>query len=367
MEPATLMYLQQGIWHLIEMQVGLNPILRSRIDFRDQIRNRELARYGSLFRNYGTIDLSAASDSVSYELVKQLFRGTWLYRFLVCLRSTNTRLPNGDVIELKKFAPMGSALCFPVETIVFAAICQLVTRDCLHSQTYSVFGDDIIAPTDKIPEICDLLSQLGFKVNTSKSFVEPECWFRESCGGEYCDGVDVTPLRISRKYYSLKDDETLPEIVSLCNNAYRYGYRHLRRSLLGRLERDGYQLVFSPNGLLSDNYTNYHTRSRANKDLQIVEFLGHRIESRIDRIEEGWQAESLAYQNWLSATAFRGTRIEWFDPNTGDAKLRNVSTTPKFDARSFQSKIGSAKTELRLGWIPEGSEVDLFGPQAFKP
>lgn len=123
MEPVTLMYFQQGVWREIDRVVRRSTYLRDRICFEEQSRNTELAKRGSIERNYATIDLSSASDSVSYKLVKEVFRGTKLLRYIFATRSRKTLLPDGRVIVLKKFAPMGSALCFPIETILFASIC----------------------------------------------------------------------------------------------------------------------------------------------------------------------------------------------------------------------------------------------------
>lgn len=215
MEPATLMYLQQGIWGEIDRVVGSSPWLRSHIGFHDQGRNQSFAKEGSISRGFATIDLSAASDSVSYKLVKRIFRGTPLLKYIVATRSRRTLLPDGRIVKLKKFAPMGSALCFPIETIIFAAICQYVTREHGVTKDYSVFGDDIIVPTQCAEDVMITLEVLGFRVNREKSFFDPDCWFRESCGAEFCDGFDVTPLRVSRKYNHTQQLERLTDRKSV--------------------------------------------------------------------------------------------------------------------------------------------------------
>lgn len=153
MEPTTLQYCQQGVWSEIDRVVASSKFLKARIGFHEQERNQRLAKRGSINRNYATIDLSAASDSVSYALVKKLFRGTKLLRYLVATRSRRTLLPDGRLISLKKFAPMGSALCFPVETIIFASICAYVTHGHGVSGDFSVFGDDIIVPTQCVEQV----------------------------------------------------------------------------------------------------------------------------------------------------------------------------------------------------------------------
>lgn len=305
MESPTLMYFQQGVWLEIDRLVGCDPYLRKHIGFHEQDRNKSLAQEGSLHRNYATIDLSAASDSVSYELVKSLFAGTKLLRFLVATRSRRTLLPDGQLIWLKKFAPMGSALCFPVETIIFAAVCELVTQEHRIPGKYSVYGDDIIVPTQCVERALEILKKLGFRVNHSKSFVDTTCWFRESCGGEYCDGFDVTPLRVSRKYSSVEHDERLMELIDLANESYKRNFRNLRLFLINQIRKMGYKPLFAPTALLADNYTNYHADKRWNAGLQRVEVAVSRLATITSKKARSTQDETIRYRHWLATTSRR--------------------------------------------------------------
>lgn len=301
MEPSTLQYMQQGILGEIQRVVASSWWLKSHISFRDQERNQRLAREGSISRNYATIDLSAASDSVSYALVCKLFVGTPLFRYLVATRSTRTLLPDGRLINLKKFAPMGSALCFPVETIIFAAICQYVTREHGVTKDYSVYGDDIIVPTQCVSDTMLILETLGFSVNRGKSFYDSTCWFRESCGGEYCDGFDVTPMKVSRRYKHEERDVQIAGLIDLANAAYKKGFRNLRAFFIRKLRDAKYVALFAPTSLMSDNYTNYHTKRRWNPNLQ-------RIECRISDVHtkyKGKKDEDVRYRHWLESTANR--------------------------------------------------------------
>lgn len=307
MEPATLMYFQQGIWREIDRVVLRDPYLRSHIDFHDQERNKALARRGSIERGYATIDLSAASDSVSLELVKGVFRGTSLLRYLLATRSRETLLPDGAVIPLKKFAPMGSAVCFPVETLIFASVCELVTRELRVPGHYSVFGDDIIVPTNCVDRTMQVLGILGFRVNHDKSFYRSDCWFRESCGGEYCDGFDVTPLRVTRRYSHRERDVRLEGLIDSANNAYQRGFRNLREFYLLKIRETGLVPLFAPTAILADNYTNYHTRHRWRKSLQRIEV---RISDTSDRYtvdDLSSQDESIRYRHWLELASHRKT------------------------------------------------------------
>lgn len=316
MEPATLQYFQQGVWKVVDRMVARNSYLRSRIGFHDQVRNQQLARRGSIERNFATIDLSAASDSVSYKLVKQLFKGTWILRYLVALRSKRTILPDGRVIDLKKFAPMGSALCFPIETFVFASICEIVTREYHVNGKYSVFGDDIIVPTQCVESVMQVLESLGFHVNRSKSFYKDDCWFRESCGGEYCDGFDVTPMKVSRRYASREQLVRLTSLIDMANIAYSHNYKNLRHFFLRKLRDNGYVALFAPSELLSDNYTNYHTKTRWNKNLQRIDVKVTSIVTKYKEADLLSQNEEIRYRHWFESTAERSTIGDGFESVT---------------------------------------------------
>lgn len=302
MEPTTLQYFQQGVWRAIDGLVQRSGYLRNRIGFHDQTRNQHLARVGSIERSYATIDLSAASDSVGYDLVKKLFRGTWLPRFILATRSTRTKLPDGDILTLKKFAPMGSALCFPVETILFASICEKVTRDHRVSGDYSVFGDDIIVPTQCVEDLMRYLEALGFRVNREKSFYLSDCWFRESCGGEYCDGFDVTPMRVSRQYSHQVRRDQFTSLIDLANSAYTRGFFNLRYFFIAMLKKHDISPLFGPHQLLSDNYSNYQTKKRWNTALQRIEIRAHALVSKAPLEDHSDLRESIRYRHWFEST-----------------------------------------------------------------
>lgn len=317
MEPATLMYFQQGVMEVIYKYVDHDLYLRGHIGFREQNRNRLLAQRGSLSRQYATLDLSAASDSVGYELVKKLFKGTWLLRYLVTLRSTHTRLPDGSLLAMRKYAPMGSSLCFPVETIVFAAVCEQITRGHRFFADYSVYGDDIIVPTACADATIRALSNLGFRVNLSKSFYTEKCPYRESCGREYFDGFDVTPMRISRKYNAKECDDRFTALIDLANSAYDKNLYALRHFFLRKMRNEGIKPYFDPTSLRADNYTNYHLDKRLNISYQRFEVRASSLkEKRISSPhihDDNLQLrEQIRYLHWLQSTYQRKILREAF-------------------------------------------------------
>jgi hypothetical protein len=98
-------------------------------------------------------------------------------------------------IVLEKFSAMGNGYTFELETAIFLAICNAVyvTRGYTPhvSKNVFVFGDDIIVETELAADVIAALRFFGFKPNEKKTFLSGP--FRESCGGDYFEGVDVRP------------------------------------------------------------------------------------------------------------------------------------------------------------------------------
>lgn len=277
-EPATLQWYQQGFLSSLRDYISSHRYLRRRIDLigqnRDhdpQKRNRDLAWEGSVDGSFSTIDLSAASDSVSTQLVKSWFNKSCLREALWCTRSRRSVLPDGSLLDMNKFAPMGSALCFPIECIVFAAIVEASIREVGDSpmqSRYCIFGDDIVVETKYTNVLFRRLSENGFVVNTSKSFFSTNSpIFRESCGGEYMDGMDVTPIRLSRKFNGIRmdgryDPSRISACCDLCNRTYTR-LPSVRRYIISQLNqlRPEYRVLFSDDGergVFSPSATNHH-------------------------------------------------------------------------------------------------------------
>jgi hypothetical protein len=238
-EPIAHQWIQGGIQRWFEEQVVYTPLRRC-INFRDQSESQRLALEGSRDRLIATVDLSAASDRLSSRLVEYAFQSNpALLDALHACRSRLTRLPNGEVHRMRKFAPMGSAVCFPVQTIVFTGLALFSimltrggsVRDAMESYTHEVqvFGDDIILPIDSYPVLCKLLTSLRLKVNENKSFASG--FFREACGMDAFNGVDVTPTRVKR-IYSKSDPSALQATVEASNNLFRKGLWNTSAALL---------------------------------------------------------------------------------------------------------------------------------------
>jgi hypothetical protein len=352
-EPTSLQYFQQGAMDLIMNFVSDHNYLNRRISFRDQSKSAELARLGSIFGDYATIDLSSASDSVTLYMVKRVFRGTWVLPLLITTRSDNTKLFDGQVIKLNKFAPMGSAVCFPIETIVFAACCEHVRRTGGGRADYRVFGDDIVIQEAAVEQLLHVLAACHFKVNVTKSFWGTTLLnFREACGGEYFNGEEVTPLRVSRGFksttrFTAQSADHISAYISFANQAFDAGYLQLRREILLHLKNHMPKwlfdsLIFSVDGsrgikTFEDCCTNYKLESRTNANLQLKEVHGNvpKSISRFTSCEECLQSlafchrtkeqcEYIRYYEWLRRTDYQSEEPRVVDGSLQICPARSV-------------------------------------------
>lgn len=177
----------------------LDSYLPDGIKLHDQTLNQTLAKAGSLDGSYATLDLSNASDTVSRTLVQEVFPPQFVqYLLRVC---PTHYVINGENRLLYALATMGNSMTFVIESLVFWAICEAVRRvvssfTCEVYLPSRVYGDDIIVDTRLAQTTIDWLEALGFEVNTNKSFFTGN--YRESCGEEYYNGINVSTLYFPR-------------------------------------------------------------------------------------------------------------------------------------------------------------------------
>lgn len=223
LEPAEYMWCQQGVKRLLYNHIETKSIAKGQINFTDQSVNRALARN---WIDFETLDMSRASDRNSLVLVEQLFCKTEIWPALRACRTPGTVLPNGRVLMYKKFAPMGSAVCFPVEALVFYALAVAVLHMSgmplfLALRRVYVYGDDLIVPRGYYASLDKVFTQVGLKFSVDKCCVSGK--FRESCGFDAFDGVKVTPVRL--KVVTSTSDQDLVRILEHCNALNKAGYR----------------------------------------------------------------------------------------------------------------------------------------------
>lgn len=226
-EPSINVYFQLGVGAHIKTR-----LLKAGIDLKDgQTLHRQWAQSASRNRDKATIDLSNASDTVCRKLVELLLPADW-FQLLNCLRSPKTRI-EGKWVYLEKFSSMGNGFTFELETLIFAAVCHAMGSGKPHVD-FHVFGDDIIVPTDVAHDVVALLRFLGFETNARKTFVDGP--FRESCGGDFFNGVAVRP-------HYVKTNPTEPQHwISVANGIRRMVRENHRFDLPFSTYRSAWQL-----------------------------------------------------------------------------------------------------------------------------
>jgi hypothetical protein len=204
----------------IFLQLAIGSVLRSKlqrvgIDLNDQSRNQFLAKRGSLNGDLATLDLAAASDTVSRELIYELFPVDWAILLDQC-RSPEIKA-FGSWIKLEKFSSMGNGFTFELESLIFWSLTVASLEAMGQQGDVGIYGDDIILPSPCVPLLTEVLDTLGFSLNMEKSYVAG--YFRESCGKHYWNGTDVTPI------YQKEEVASEPEYYRAANRLYRCALR----------------------------------------------------------------------------------------------------------------------------------------------
>lgn len=199
LEENEVQYLQQAFRHAIYDWIETRSPAKGRICFTDQSVNQRLALAGSYTGLLATLDESEASDRILRSLVSWLYQDLDFHDALMALSTRVIEFPkefNEPPLRTVKYAPMGSALCFPImATVHWALIKAIVSLTGLGSAVQEeiyVYGDDIIIPVSAVEAVLTYLPRFGMKLNKSKSFWRSG--FRESCGVHAYNGVDITPV-----------------------------------------------------------------------------------------------------------------------------------------------------------------------------
>lgn len=214
----------------IVLQKGIGSCMRERLksyhfgyDLNDQAsKNQQYAKIGSVNSDIVTIDLSAASESITTVLVEFLLPPKW---FKIC-NDTRTKFTKYDESSLHKnykFSAMGNGFTFELESIIFFALTLACSQALGVTGLYSdydvfSFGDDIICNSKVVDLLTEVFDYCGFSINHEKSYTKPHP-FRESCGADYWNGQNIRPLFVKE----LPKDEI--DFLKLANAIRRYACR----------------------------------------------------------------------------------------------------------------------------------------------
>lgn len=343
-EPTCHQWCQQSVRDFLTTRLSESP-LKYTIDFSRQDTSRALALSSSSDGTLATIDLSSASDRLSCYVVQRIFRAN--ISLLGAMISSRTRYIYNEIDakqpklhKLRKFAAMGSALTFPVQSIAFAILtcaAGMYTEGASvkewkqYMKRVRVYGDDIIAPVSWVPEIRHLFSVLWLKINDSKTFSNGK--FRESCGADAYDGALVSPVSFLEHPDEAKPS-TLRSVVDSANNAHRAGLWRTSRwleSLIPPIWKKFLPVVPAGSGAFGlhtfGNVAQYPGKNRWNTEL-------HRWESL------SWVLKPSS----LESSRFEGAQnlLQYF---TEDPSLSDVT-----DWES--GRFGRPTVRLVRGWVP---------------
>lgn len=197
--PSLNIFIDKGVGSVIE------SILRKlgiHLDTQPNI-NRWMAKKGSTDGKFSTIDCSSASDT----LYHRIWCGDKILpsplRWWIDITRPEFIKVKDEWVPLHMVQSMGSGLTFPLQTLIFLAITR-VAYSALglrwsafgRNRSVSVFGDDIIVDTRAYELVISLLNAYGCIPNVSKSFNTGP--FRESCGTDWHNGVNVRSYYIKR-------------------------------------------------------------------------------------------------------------------------------------------------------------------------
>jgi hypothetical protein len=324
-EPLEFQWVQQGLGRAIVAWVERHPLTRGSVNFTNQQPNQFGALLGSSTGRYSTLDLKEASDRVTVGLVKLLFP-SHVYTYLDACRSLSTVLPDGRVLKLRKFAPMGSALCFPIMALTIWSLLRSCSTDADARKSVLVYGDDVVVRADQTANAINTLESFGLIVNRDKTC--DHGFFRESCGVDAYKGVNVTPVRIKTLWHHHIAADVYTSYIESSNNLYKRGYMLTSELIAGMLQAV-YGFVPSKDMLLACpslhviSGTHRHFRRRTNSNLQRLEWLVPEVVSRpIKRVTDGW---SMLLRYFTEAG--RGRSEPW----TNDPRRCGVRPPKEFD------------------------------------
>jgi len=406
-EPTCHQWVQQGLRDYLYSYVRRSKShLNHSITFRDQRPSGELALLGSRSGQLATVDLKSASDRLSTHVVQRVFRANpMLLGMMVACRTRFIRPPrirlgkttkvdskSPSLHKLRKFSTQGSALTFPIQSIVFAVICVGVGKYHHPHRSWRslarqvrVFGDDIIVPVAWEPQLRQVLHLLGLRVNDTKTFATGN--FRESCGTDAWMGYDITPPHVTC-VVERSNARSVCSNVAVSNNFYRKGWWHsavwLQRQLATRYLRvvghrsgtfglTSYTGAPSPtkerwNEMLQYNETRVEVILSRSKSVKqdtagtLLEFMT-RHESDVDEILSGiGPHENLDYST-LVAVDYVDERIPPLRPGSGPNQLVNVvlyegknGSLRLLTPNEYESGVVQAGDPvIRVIWVPSTS------------
>lgn len=195
-EPSYSVWVQQAARRRLQDSIHMGSLRGTCMDlgYTDGAEiQRRLARSASRTGRLATLDLSNASDNISWSDVVEVFP-FWVIPELESARSIACSVED-RVEPLGIYAGMGNATTFTVETLFFAAYVHAYAWAHNLPRFVSVFGDDIICHSETAKQLIANGQSACFVINAAKSFLGDDA-VRESCGIYAYLGNDITAPKI---------------------------------------------------------------------------------------------------------------------------------------------------------------------------
>lgn len=183
---------------------------------RLQQRHRRLVEKFSVTRSHVTADLTRASDCITSWLLDSVLPRDWFTALKPILKN---QLDYGDDrFYTSSVLPMGNGATFPIETLMFYCVLKAIQELGNVRGLISVYGDDVIYPSQMHKYVKAVFPLLGFKLNLEKTF--NRAFFRESCGSDYYRGIDVRPFYFKGESRLLSKTKLVAEIYKAINGLH---------------------------------------------------------------------------------------------------------------------------------------------------
>ncbi|DAD51069.1 TPA_asm: RNA-directed RNA polymerase [ssRNA phage SRR7976299_14] len=353
---------QQPLLNLL-IQLGAGDVIEQKLSRRANIslkygwkQNQQHAYEGSVGseRDWCTVDLRAASDSIAIEFARLLLPDAWFY-FLNCIRTPMYLLPGASPVRYEKFCAMGNGFCFPLETLLFKALTHGVNTTCNvpdYAKQSAVYGDDITVHPSAALLLLETLELCGFETNKDKTFLFGP--FRESCGKDYFGGTLVRP------YVQDKIPENWYDLIHVVNSFSRLGRPEVAEVFQDAIPPRNrlYRPEYGPSHTaIEEPLDRFLTRkeSRWNKDLQRWSWVEYRLIPVKDETE---YAEPLQLIGALC-----GAMADWSQIKDGSSPFQSWSNLHEAsDHFSMKWKVSEGAPQLPLRREARTVKVRVYAP-----
>lgn len=178
-----------------------------RFNVHDQEMSRTMCYTASLDGHLATVDFSAASDSISRALAKDIlpeavYSDSMNYLPKYFLKGKQRR-------KARMLASAGSGITFVLEGAIFLSLSLAVTDYVQRwfDEPLSVpvvYGDDCIIDQKTYDTFLCVSQKLGFTISENKSYASLELLYREACGAECEVGLDLSSVYFPRRFLKME-------------------------------------------------------------------------------------------------------------------------------------------------------------------